>query len=114
VEMHQVRHSTLVNASATYTFVFGTRISRIESVSEVDTWCAGMRHLQPGKSLRGAVGTISRDASFFGDSSATLHTCAAEETWIWASQSDVLLIVSSKEVLTYIMKGRNSGTFLKP
>jgi hypothetical protein len=66
VEMHQVRHSTLVNASATYTFMFGTRISRIESVSEVDTWCAGMRHLQPGKSLRGAVETMSGDASFLG------------------------------------------------
>ena len=50
--MHQVRHFSLFNASATYTSMFGTLISRTRVVSEGDTWCAAGRHLQSGKSLK--------------------------------------------------------------
>jgi hypothetical protein len=80
--MHQVRHSSLFNASATYTSMFGTRISRTRVVSEGDTWCANGRHLQSGKSFRRAIDNVSRDASFGVYLLDTLHIHAAEESWL--------------------------------
>jgi hypothetical protein len=91
-KMHQVRHFSLFNASATYTSMFGTRISRTRVVSEGDTLCANGRHLQSGKSLRRAIDTVSRDASFGVYLLDTLHTHAAEDPWEEILGRDIPLV----------------------